>query len=363
MLAGRKARIARLSVVTALAVLVAGLAVPGASADPDPSVDDVQARVDALHHEAEEASERYNTIKATLGDTRDELRAVSADAAAQQQDTEQLRARVEQLVLAQVDGSGVSTTSKLLLADDPDEFLSSMAAMRSYSEQSSDLLAAYENSRTELSLREQQVEDQLAAISAAEEQMAEEKAAIEDKAEAAEELLAELEAEAAARAAEAAARAAAAEEASRDETTPPADGTTTEAPTGDPVEEPTTPTPPTPVSGNAAVAVETALAQVGDAYVYGAAGPDAFDCSGLTMYAWRAAGVSLSHSSSVQSTQGTPVSLDALMPGDLIFYYSPVSHVGMYIGNGQIVHAANPSRPVEVVSMNLMPISWARRVG
>lgn len=359
MLAGRKARIARLSVVTALAVLVAGLAVPGASADPDPSIDDVQARVDALHHEAEEASERYNTIKATLGDTRDELRAVRADAAAQQQDTEQLRARVEQLVLAQVDGSGVSTTSKLLLADDPDEFLSSMAAMRSYSEQSSDLLAAYENSRAELSLREQQVEDQLAAISAAEGQMAEEKAAIEDKAEAAEELLAELEAEAAA-------RAAAAEEASRDETTPPADGTTTEAPTGDPVEEPTTPTPPTPptpVSGNAAVAVETALAQVGDAYVYGAAGPDAFDCSGLTMYAWRAAGVSLSHSSSVQSTQGTPVSLDALMPGDLIFYYSPVSHVGMYIGNGQIVHAANPSRPVEVVSMNLMPISWARRVG
>jgi cell wall-associated NlpC family hydrolase len=118
-----------------------------------------------------------------------------------------------------------------------------------------------------------------------------------------------------------------------------------------------------PSSGRAAVAVQTALAQLGKPYVYGAAGPDAFDCSGLTMYSWAAAGVSLSHASSVQSGQGVPVSISALQPGDLVFYYSPVSHVGMYIGNGQVVHAPHPGSVVEIVPLYSMPIAWARRVG
>ena len=88
------------------------------------------------------------------------------------------------------------------------------------------------------------------------------------------------------------------------------------------------------VSGNAGAAVPTRWRQVGDAYVYGAAGPDAFDCSGLTMMAWAQAGVSLPHSSSAQYGSGPHVAASALQPGDLVFYYSPISHVGMYIGNG-----------------------------
>jgi cell wall-associated NlpC family hydrolase len=118
-----------------------------------------------------------------------------------------------------------------------------------------------------------------------------------------------------------------------------------------------------PVSGRAGIAVQTALAQLGEPYVYGAAGPSSFDCSGLTMYSWAAAGVSLSHASSVQSGQGVPVSISELQPGDLVFYYSPVSHVAMYIGNGQVVHAPHPGSSVEIVPLNSMPISWARRVG
>ncbi|MEJ7773402.1 MAG: C40 family peptidase [Nocardioidaceae bacterium] len=104
------------------------------------------------------------------------------------------------------------------------------------------------------------------------------------------------------------------------------------------------------------------MAQVGDAYVYGAAGPSAFDCSGLTMYAWRAAGVSIPHASSMQTGLGTAVSVSSLQPGDLVFYYSPISHVGMYIGGGRLVHAANPSRPVEIVSVTSMPIAMAVRI-
>jgi cell wall-associated NlpC family hydrolase len=117
-------------------------------------------------------------------------------------------------------------------------------------------------------------------------------------------------------------------------------------------------------SGSARTAVNTALAQVGKPYVWGAAGPNAFDCSGLMQYAWSSAGVALPHSSSGQSTMGTPVSRSQLQPGDLVFFYSPVSHVGMYIGNGQMVHAATSGEPVKVVSLDSMPnYNSARRVG
>ena len=98
--------------------------------------------------------------------------------------------------------------------------------------------------------------------------------------------------------------------------------------------------------GRRGAAVGYAMAQVGDAYVYGAAGPSAFDCSGLTMMAWAAAGVCLPHSSSAQYGSGPHIAASDLQPGDLVFYYSPISHVGMYIGNGMIVHAANPGTGV-----------------
>jgi cell wall-associated NlpC family hydrolase len=117
-------------------------------------------------------------------------------------------------------------------------------------------------------------------------------------------------------------------------------------------------------SSGARAAVNTALAQVGKPYVWGAAGPNSFDCSGLMQYAWSAAGVALPHSSSAQSGMGTPVSRGQLQPGDLVFFYSPVSHVGMYIGNGQMVHAATSGTPVQVVSLASMgSYNSARRVG
>jgi cell wall-associated NlpC family hydrolase len=117
-------------------------------------------------------------------------------------------------------------------------------------------------------------------------------------------------------------------------------------------------------SGAAQKAVDTALAQVGDPYVWGAGGPDAFDCSGLTQYSYSAAGVSLPHSASSQARMGTPVSRDQLQPGDLVFFYSPISHVGMYIGNGQMVHASTSGQPVKVASLDSMGgYNSARRIG
>ncbi len=112
----------------------------------------------------------------------------------------------------------------------------------------------------------------------------------------------------------------------------------------------------------AAIAVQTALAQIGDPYVWGSSGPDGFDCSGLTQYAYAAAGISLPHSSRAQSTLGTPVSRADLMPGDLVYFYSPVSHVGIYVGDGKMVHARTFGQPVAVTSVDQAGYRGAVRV-
>ena len=124
--------------------------------------------------------------------------------------------------------------------------------------------------------------------------------------------------------------------------------------------------PSAPVGGGSAAAqtaVSTAMAQVGDPYVWAAAGPDAFDWSGLIQYAYASAGISLPHSSAMQSGMGTPVSRSALQLGDLLFFYSRVGHIGTYIGDGQMVHASTSGSPVKVSPVGYMPSSnSARRI-
>ena len=109
-------------------------------------------------------------------------------------------------------------------------------------------------------------------------------------------------------------------------------------------------------------AMQKALGKVGSPYRYGAAGPNAFDCSGLVTWAFKNSGKSLPRTSSAMSRVGTPVSKAALQPGDLVFFYKPVSHVGIYIGNGKIVHASNRKNPVKVSDMSPMKFNSARRV-
>ncbi len=131
-----------------------------------------------------------------------------------------------------------------------------------------------------------------------------------------------------------------------------------------PTEAPPSSAPASPVvapTAAAQVAVDTALAQLGDPYVWAGAGPDIFDCSGLTQYAYGAAGIYLPHSSSMQSTTGTAVAYEDMQPGDLVFFYSPVSHVGMYIGGGRMVHAATFGVPVQVTSVDMAGYAGARR--
>ncbi|QNN54754.1 C40 family peptidase [Nocardioides mesophilus] len=316
----------------------------------EPNIDDVQARVDSLYEQAEKASERYNDARLELTDARGRLAALDADLRRQRDKVDAVRDEVASAVVAQYQGQALSSATQVMLSDDPDTFLDQLTTISGFNDQRAAMMADFAVQAKQLEMREAAAQRELDRIAETKAQLADDKAEIDDKAAEAAKLLDRLEAE----------RAAAAAAASRDAQRT-AEAAPEAAPAAEPTAEPATAN--VSVSGRAGAAVSYALAQVGDAYVYGAAGPSAFDCSGLTMMAWAQAGVGLPHSSSAQMGSGTPVSQSSLAPGDLVFYYSPVSHVGIYIGNGQIVHAANPSSGVTVAPVFSMPYSGAVRPG
>ncbi|MFI2384241.1 NlpC/P60 family protein [Micromonospora sediminicola] len=115
------------------------------------------------------------------------------------------------------------------------------------------------------------------------------------------------------------------------------------------------------VSSAARTAIKTACAQVGDPYVWGATGPNSFDCSGLTQYAYKAAGISLTHFTGAQWNEGRKISASEARPGDLVFFFSDLHHVGIYLGNGLMVHAPRTGKPVQVGKLQYMPVAGYRR--
>ncbi|MEP7737380.1 NlpC/P60 family protein [Nocardioides sp. 31GB23] len=312
---------------------------PTSPAQAEPDIDDVQARVDKLYHEAEQASERHNDARIELEELQRELDAVRSDQQRQDEQMSSVREQVRDSIVRTYQGQNLSAVGQVVVADDPSAFLAQMSTLSAYDGLQDQLFDTYSIEVEALDIRRQATAAQAAELAAVEEELAEEKATIDEKVDEAEALLSRLEAEE--REALEAREAVVSRDAQRTETAPVS----------------------VPASGRAAAAVQYALAQVGKSYVYGAAGPSAFDCSGLTMMAWRQAGVSLPHSSSAQYGGGTKVSTSALQPGDLVYYYSPISHVGIYIGNGQIVDAANPSTGVRITSVNSMPLVGATRPG
>ena len=329
MLNGRKRACAAMSGVL-LAVVIGS--VPSSPAQAEPTIDQVQTRVDRLYHEAEQASERYNEAKVELAELRKDLDALQADQDRQDSRLATVRQQVQDSIVSQYEGTNLSAVGQAVVSEDPGLFLSQLTTMAAYNDIQSQMFADYSTELKALEIRRKATRDRQAQIASLEKQLDKEQAAVDDKLAAAKEQLADLEEEE--RAALLASR-------------------------GGDVRLPSS----VPASGRAAAAVSYAMAQVGDAYSYGAAGPSAFDCSGLTMMSWAQAGVGLPHSSSAQYGSGPHVSSNALQPGDLVFYYSPISHVGIYIGNGLIVHAANPGAGVRVAGVFSMPYSGAVRPG
>lgn len=111
----------------------------------------------------------------------------------------------------------------------------------------------------------------------------------------------------------------------------------------------------------AATVIQAALSRIGSPYSWGGSGPSAFDCSGLVMWSFQQAGIALPHSSQALAQGGQPVSMDQMQPGDLVTYYSDASHVGIYIGDGMMVHASTYGTPVRVAPVDNAPIHNVRR--
>ncbi len=299
-------------------------------AQAEPDIDSVQERVDRLFHEAEQASERLHDAELELTELQRDLTSLTADQKRQDASLEAARDELQDSIVSQYQGQSLSAVGSVVVADDPSAFLSGLSTMSAFQGVQAQLFDAYATQAKALDIRADATADRAADIRRTQSQLAEEKATIQQKLDEAEQLLSRL------------------KEEERQEMLSRG---SIRLPTG--VE----------ASGRAAAAVNYAMAQVGDSYVYGAAGPSAFDCSGLTMMAWAQAGVGLPHSSSAQYSSGPRVAASDLRPGDLVFYYSPISHVGMYIGNGLIVHAANPSKGVRVDGVFSMPYVGAVRPG
>ncbi|WP_458689981.1 C40 family peptidase [Nocardia tengchongensis] len=127
------------------------------------------------------------------------------------------------------------------------------------------------------------------------------------------------------------------------------------------IEIPGAPAAPAPLHSFRQAAVNAAMSRIGDPYVYGAAGPNAFDCSGLVQWSYAQAGVSLPRTSYDQANAGSPVSYDSLEPGDVVSFYGG-SHSGIYIGDGNVVHASTSGQPVKVAPISSMPFAGATRI-
>jgi cell wall-associated NlpC family hydrolase len=312
----------------------------------------VKQRVDRLYAQAEQASERYNAAKEQLNASEVRLKALNADLSRQRRVVDAMRGDVATMVVEQAQGEGLSTASQVVFSSDADSFLDNLNAISSLNSQRGQMVREYGVQLKQLKLRKSAADDQVAALTKTRAVLKDQKAKIDDRAAQAKALLGKLKEEQRQellRRQRAAAAAAA-------QAAPAAPATAAAAPT---TAAPSTAT----ASGRAGAAVRYAMAQVGDAYVWGATGPSAYDCSGLTMMAWAQAGVGLPHSSSGQQGSGRRIAESDLAPGDLVFYYSPVHHVGMYIGNGMIVHAANPSAGVQVAGLHSMPYMGATRPG
>lgn len=362
---------ARAVLVTTATASLAVFSVGVASADPGldrvrDRVTSVSERVDDLYHEAEVANERLLAAKVEHEAASKALKTSTQTVRKQTAQLNDLTMQLGGFAAAAYRQGVVDPTLHLVLSDNPAEALGESMMLDAYAEQQTSGLAVVASKRDALLAKQADMAEQAAMLSSIETTIADEQKALDAKVAEAERLLASLEAQErrilerieaqrAERAAEQAARAEA--------RTALADAADADSgPSGVPDAEVSAPAA-TPASGRGAAAVAFAMSQIGDAYAYGGTGPSAWDCSGLTGGAWAAAGVSVPRTSQAQFAALPRVSMNALRPGDIVGYYGGVSHVGIYIGNGQIVHASRPGRPVAVVPLHSMPVAGAVRPG
>lgn len=298
----------------------------------------VRLQVMDLQGKAEAATERYNDARNRLSGIQKQLNTLQAKVKRERRELNQIMGSVDDLARATYTSGGIDSSLQILLADNPNDFLSQAAALDQVQKGQASAIRSTQTTRLRLAQSEAALRDKEATAKRIRGEMGDAKSEANARLREAQAVLSRLEASERRRIAQMAAdERAAALSAARAASQAISSGGSSTSGGG------------FSGSGRVARVVQYALAQVGDRYVAAASGPSAFDCSGLTMTAWRQAGVSLPHYSRSQYAVTRRIPLSQAQPGDLVFYFgSGAHHVGLYIGNGKMVHAANPSSGVLV---------------
>lgn len=344
--------------LAALGLSAALIASSGTSAVADPplTVAEAKARIAQLETDASAIDQEYVEVKDQLDKGKAKLKLKQADAKEQAERVARLKLQVGQVALAQFQNRNLDTAAQLIVTPDTEGFLSQISTVEKVTENQNSVLQDFQREQAEQADLEYSAKVDLAALTEQEKQLKELRTASNKKIAESKAVLARMTAEERRKIAAEERRAAA------DARSDAESGTKTKAKTKRASNEDDDPAPATGGSKGAR-ALAYARAQLGDPYQFASAGPNSFDCSGLTYAAWKSVGVSLPRSSRSQYGAGSYVSRSNLQPGDLVFFYSPISHVAMYAGNGQIIHSPRPGKSVEYTSLSSMPYTGAKRPG
>lgn len=314
---------------TALAALaLSGLLFASPISHAAPTLAQIQAQVNTLQEEATAAAEGAQEAKVKLASLQKSLSGIQAQAEIQGKNVDAISKTLGAIAVAQYKAGSLGSSLELLFSTDPSLYLSSAGSLESITRQKSIQLKKYQSATQTLNATELTVADRLAQVKALEKKLAQQSAVANAKLAKAEKILSQLKKEDRERLARLAQEQEDADQASSIKAAKAASG----------------------VSGRAGIALKFAFKQIGDRYVFGADGMTYWDCSGLTMRAFQAAGVNLPHSSAAQSRMGKSIPFSKKQPGDLVFFGRPVSHVGIYIGGGKMVHAPRSGSRVKIAS-------------
>jgi cell wall-associated NlpC family hydrolase len=314
------------TLIYALALIVVLPLTPHASAAPSADLRAVRAQVEQLQEDAAEAGENAQAAKIQLNRLKNQLSAVQQQADVQKQTVDSIKKSLAAIAVARYKSTGLGEGLELLFSSDPSLYLSAAGSLENVTRKQAIELRKYATAKQRLDATSLTVADKLKLVQAAEARYRAQAAQVEKKLAQAEKLLAKLEKEDRERLLKLQAMD---EEERRRYSLEQAKLANA-------------------VSGRAGTALRYAVKQIGDSYVWGAAGPIRWDCSGLTMRAYEQAGVRLPHSSRAQYNYGRSITRSNLQPGDLVFFGSPISHVGIYIGQNKMVHAPRPGARVQI---------------
>ncbi|MEU5632628.1 C40 family peptidase [Streptomyces rishiriensis] len=334
---------ARVTVLTTAAAAAVVLSSQAANAAPSQKLtkDEVKSKVDKLYEEAEQATETFNGAQEKQEKLQKEISTIQDNVARGQADLNELRDSMGLAAAAQYRTGSIDSSLQLLLSSNPDDFLDKASAADQLSAQQVEALKKIQEKQRQLAQQRTEASGKLKDLATTRTELGKKKKEVQAKLAEARKLLNTLTAK------EKASLAAADTRASRDAGQRVDLG---DAPTG---------------SGRAMAAFQAAQSQLGKPYHYGSTGTAMYDCSGLTSWAYGQAGVGIPRTSEQQANIGTRIySQSDLKVGDLVFFFNDLHHVGLYAGNGQIIHAPRTGTVVRYESMGTIggPFMFGVRV-